>query len=100
MSDRIDGWIWSYNVLRKPLSVSGRAGITAVGKWTPNDAREWYSSICVYVLSDDRVYPMVPYWHGFREPEFGCPHPYPEVGTLEDAIALCETYLAKDALNW
>ena len=75
-------------------------GSTAVGKWETDDTRNWYETIGVYVLSDGSVCPHVPYWHGFREPEFGCPHPFPETGTLEDAIALCETYLAKDMRDW
>jgi hypothetical protein len=79
-----------------------RDGDTYVGLWESNDDREWYKFIHVGVTDEGRFSPYVPYWSGFPEPEFG--HiptwEFPRSGTLKQAIAVCETYLAKDHQDW
>jgi hypothetical protein len=73
---------------------------TFIGWWIHDDDRPWYRWIRIAAAADGRFCPYVPYWSGFREPEFGTPSTFPRVGTLKDAAALCETYLLKDEKDW
>ncbi len=91
-------WTWTYRDL-PPGTWWGSYYGTFVGAWETDDDREDYKYICVHVTHDGRFCPLVPYLHT-RTPEFGHSSDFPKRATLKEAIAFCETYLAKDTRDW
>jgi hypothetical protein len=92
-------WTWTYRVYA-PKPQLQRRGVTFVGGWYSDDDRDPQKYICVSVTDDGRFCPLVPYWSGFPGPEFGHPSTFPIGATLMEAIAFCETYLAKKEVDW
>jgi hypothetical protein len=90
-------WAWTYGDHAPRVQ---RSGETFVGRWYSDDDRDLYKYIHVSVTDDRRFCPYIPFWSGFREPEFGYPSTFPRWGTLKEAIAYCETYLAKNEQDW
>lgn len=89
-------WIWTYQALPKPLH---GPRMTTVGSWRHDDDRELRDHIGIEVTAEGRAYPHLPYWDGTSYgPWSQCIDTPCE--TLEDAIALCESYLARDPLDW
>jgi hypothetical protein len=87
-------WTWTYHQAPEPRS-------SYAGSWCHDDDRELRGFIGISVTSGGRFEPVVPYWDGTGSyPCAGTPSDFPREGTLEDAIALCEQYLAKDPSNW
>jgi hypothetical protein len=92
-------WKWTYHDIS--TSRVTQYGVTWVGSWESDDDREEYKYIRVDVTDDGRFCPWVPYWWGaLGGPDFGHPSTFPRCGTLKDAIAFCETYLAKHEKDW
>ncbi len=93
-------WKWTYHDLR--VAPVLHWGVTTfVGRWYSDDNRDPYKYIHVAVTDDGRFCPYVPYWSGFPGgPEFGYPSTFPKRASLKEAIAYCETYLAKDEKDW
>jgi hypothetical protein len=86
-------WTWTYHAL------ADRGAL--IGWWTHDDDRDLYKAIKIRAMADQSYQPYVPYWSGFPGgPEFGHPSDFPRRGTLKEAIAYCETYLAKDEKDW
>lgn len=91
--------------LEVDLPRSGCARGTALGRdfrgsWNSDDARDYYRYISVAVTDGGRFCPCVPCRSGFGEPEFDYDPTFPWHGTLKEAIALCESYLAKNCGDW
>jgi hypothetical protein len=91
-------WVWTYHPYPTPVHYRGEA---IVGGWRHNDDRDLRDYIGITVTAEGRFRPHVGYWDGTSIGlSSGSPSSFPRTGTLEDAIALCERYLARDPLEW
>ena len=101
MNERVQNvrkWTWNYHPHPTPIRYRGE---TIVGGWRHDDDRELRDYIGITVTAEGRFYPRVGYWDGTSAGlSVGTPSSFPRAGTLQDAIALCESYLARDPLDW